>query len=573
MISVACSTEKKKEYNRVAQQEILQNDYSKKLQQSILYLQKMDTAQTIKQKKEYYKKSRFCFKSVEPYLSFFDKNNYKSLNAPNILKIEEEDATNIKINNPFGFQVIEELLFDDNHDEKELKRITNKTLNRLQLVANTNKILVKDYHLIWLLRNQIATTALTGLSGFDSPVLEQSIAETKEVYKTIEFIIQSYKNHFSDETLYNDWINELNSTFRSLQGGFKDFDRYSFIKKHSHKQLELLQKMAKDWNVTYPFALAFSNEMNSLFSPTTFNVNYFSTKNAVDSSFLKKAELGKQLFNDTRLSKNNSMSCASCHQKEKAFTDGLRVFENQKRNTPTLTYSAFQKAFFYDSRSGSLEGQIISVVNNKDEFHSNLNDLENFVSKDSVYTKQFKKIYGTISNTNIRNAIADYIRTLNKFNSKFDANINGKENSLTASEKKGFNIFMGKGKCATCHFPPVFNGTVPPNYNDTELEAIGVPNLAKTDLSEDLGRYNLFKTEERKHFFKTPTIRNIEKTAPYMHNGTYQTLEEVMDFYNKGGGVGLGFVLEHQTLPFDNLELSEQEISEVIAFMKTLTDR
>mgnify|MGYP000565803691 FL=1 len=131
---------------------------------------------------------------------------------------------------------------------------------------------------------------------------------------------------------------------------------------------------------------------------------------------------------------------------------------------------------------------------------------------------------------------------------------------------------MGKALCSTCHFAPVFNGTVPPNYLDTEMEAIGTPNLAQNGLSEDLGRYYSFKTEERKHFFKTPTIRNIAKTSPYMHNGVFKTLEEVVDFYNKGGGVGLGFDLPNQTLPFDNLELTDQEIKDIVSFMETLTD-
>ena len=97
------------------------------------------------------------------------------------------------------------------------------------------------------------------------------------------------------------------------------------------------------------------------------------------------------------------------------------------------------------------------------------------------------------------------------------------------------------------------------NFNDTELEFIGVPATTDTinpKLSEDLGRYNLFKTPERKHFFKTPTIRNVAKTAPYMHNGVYNSLNAVMDFYNAGGGTGLGMENDYQTLPFDNLNLT-----------------
>jgi cytochrome c peroxidase len=196
--------------------------------------------------------------------------------------------------------------------------------------------------------------------------------------------------------------------------------------------------------------------------------------------------------------------------------------------------------------------------------------------KNKAYKKKLTSLYKENKiGLNIRHAIASYIRTLNTFNSKFDKNIRGEENTLTEQEKRGFNLFAGKALCATCHFAPIFNGTVPPNFNDTELEFIGVPATTDTinaKISSDLGRYNLFKTAERKHFFKTPTIRNISKTAPYMHNGVYATLEEVLDFYNKGGGVGLGIDPKYQTLPFDNLNLSKEEITAIIDFMKTLTD-
>jgi cytochrome c peroxidase len=160
---------------------------------------------------------------------------------------------------------------------------------------------------------------------------------------------------------------------------------------------------------------------------------------------------------------------------------------------------------------------------------------------------------------------------LYSFNSKFDKNIRGDIDTFTESEKNGFNIFMGKALCATCHFIPLTNGTVPPFYSETEKEVIGVPatNANKT-LDDDLGFYWVFGEDLHKGMFKTPSIRNIEHTAPYMHNGVYSTLEEVMNFYNKGGGSGLGFNIEHQTLPFDKLNLTTKEQNDVIAFMKTL---
>ena len=234
-----------------------------------------------------------------------------------------------------------------------------------------------------------------------------------------------------------------------------------------------------------------------------------------------------------------------------------------------------QQRFFYDGRTGNLEGQIVDVVNNTNEFHSNLEDLVSVVKKDANYKKLFDSIYnGKVTDHNIRQSIAQYIRSLNTFNSKFDNNINNKQNDLSPFEINGFNLFMGKAKCATCHFAPVFNGTVPPDFTETEFELLGVPKdtLALTEIDSDLGRYDVFNTEERKYFFKTPTVRNVSKTSPYMHNGVYTTLKQVMTFYNNGGGVGLGLNLEYQTLPEDALNLTEKEIKEVIAFMKSLED-
>jgi cytochrome c peroxidase len=174
----------------------------------------------------------------------------------------------------------------------------------------------------------------------------------------------------------------------------------------------------------------------------------------------------------------------------------------------------------------------------------------------------------------VRNAIASYVRSLMPFTAKIDNYFQNKS-TLTESEINGFNLFTGKAKCATCHFIPLFNGTIPPWYNNTESEVIGVPKYTvwkNAVVESDVGRYNLNQIEELKFSFKTPTVRNIEKTAPYMHNGVYNTLDEVVKFYELGGGNGIGMKLKYQTLPFDDLQLTDKEKENIILFMKTLTD-
>ncbi|XRE42047.1 Methylamine utilization protein mauG [Tenacibaculum discolor] len=574
---ISCKQEKTASYIKVDNQALVvkvEEYYSSHLDRCIALLEEINVVDKVSEKLKKYKSARKEFKLIEPILAFADKENYKSLNAPNILKVEEEDATDIKIRKPFGFQVIEELLSEDEVDVAEVGGIIKKTVSRLKLIAANNTLYLKKHHILWLLRDQIARIALVGITGFDSPVLEQSLTEAKTNYETLFFIIKTYKSEFSNESLYTDWLNEIQTAQEVLEDGeFTTFNRFDFIKSHTHKQLELLAKTAKDWKVEFPLTMAFNNNITSLFSKETFNINFFNDYHQLEKAMSgEKIALGKKLFNDKSLSKDGVMSCATCHIKDKAFTDGLATFPKQKRNTPTLPYAAYQQTFFHDGRAGSLEGQIVGVVENKNEFHTNLENLTETVKSDSIYTKSFTDLYGKVTDFNIRNAMANYIRSLGDFSSKFDKNINNKENTLTTSEINGFNLFMGKAKCATCHFPPVFNGTVPPNFTETEVESIGVPNLEETGLDDDLGAYNIFKTEERKYFFKTSTVRNVSKTAPYMHNGVYETLEQVVDFYNKGGGQGLGYRLPNQTLPSDKLNLSEKEIKDLIAFMEALTD-
>ena len=340
--------------------------------------------------------------------------------------------------------------------------------------------------------------------------------------------------------------------------------------------LTLWKKTVSNWQTNFPFSQAINYEAENLFSNTTFSIAYF-----LDRLDYKKNEneiaLGKMLFEDKSLSNGNTMSCATCHQQELYFTDGFAKSPNTTRNSPTLLYAALQKGFFHDKRTGSLEGQIIDVVENPNEFHSTLNHLEEKVKMNKNYVSTFKDVYkNEISNDLIRKAISSYIASLSNFNSKFDSSMLSNELLLSEDEQQGFNLFMGKGKCATCHFAPIFNGTVPVAYKESEIELIGVPETNDTinaKINSDLGRYNLFKTEQRKFFFKTPTVRNVEKTGPYMHNGVFKTLEEVIDFYNKGGGHGLGIELEYQTLPTDHLNLTDKEKEQLVLFLKTLTDK
>ncbi|WP_298420381.1 cytochrome c peroxidase [uncultured Kordia sp.] len=530
----------------------------------------------------HFKQSRLAFKRLEPILSFYNSANYYGLNKANLPKVDEGDNAE-KVVEASGFQALEEAIAETDIDIEAIHAYANDIYNKLKLEQKHNSILKHtDYKFLWLTRQALVRVMSLGISGFDSPVLLQSIPENKEVFTSLATYFKFYEDYFNDKELYKSWMNAFKKAEESFTNAesFDAFNRYDFIKNNLHPMVALWNQTATDWNVKFPLDRKLNYGIESFFDAETFNPNTFKPRYSPNVS-PEIAQLGKDLFFDASLSASGKMNCASCHQPEKAFTDGLRFSKDNtgnsvQRNSPTLLYASLQQSQFYDARVENLENQILDVINNKKEFHANTAIIIEKLEKSTIYKKRFENLYKQgIEHKSVRNAIATYIRTLTPFNSKFDRNISGKEDTFTEEETLGFNLFMGKGKCATCHFAPVFNGTVPPYFTESELEVLGVPNSKAWEnatVDEDVGRYAIAQAELKRFAFKTPTVRNASKTAPYMHNGVYDTLEEVLKFYNLGGGAGIGIDLENQTLPPDPLNLTDEEISALISFINTLED-
>ncbi|RYZ18101.1 MAG: c-type cytochrome, partial [Sphingobacteriales bacterium] len=325
-------------------------------------------------------------------------------------------------------------------------------------------------------------------------------------------------------------------------------------------------------------------DATDLFAADAINLSAF-PKSAFNGDQQALADLGKQLFSDKRLSGNQQVNCASCHRPEYYFSEPQEkssAFDGHsfvKRNAPTLLYSAYQYEQFWDGRAKSLEQQIQMVIDNPAEMNGH-EAAAGLLQKASAYTTRFDTLFarqpGTLNvSSKIAMAIAAYIRQLNPMNARFDQYLRGNEQLLNASEKNGFNLFMGKAQCGTCHFAPLFNGLVPPLYNLSELEVIGTLKTDKLDrpmLDDDKGRIEIFPIEYYDRSFKTPTVRNVSATAPYMHNGAFHTLDAVVEFYNKGGAAGLGLSLPNQTLAAVPLQLSKQEVKDVVNFLHALKD-
>ena len=327
------------------------------------------------------------------------------------------------------------------------------------------------------------------------------------------------------------------------------------------------------------------NDTETIFDADAFNPAFFAPAYVKETS-KERVELGKLLFFDPILSGNNERTCASCHKPEQGFADGLPKSiafgfgATTKRNAPTLINAALQPSSSYDFKTLFLEDRVTAVMHNELELQSTLPEAVAKLKNSPEYLELFEEAFGeNLSDEelaqSVKISISEYIRSLNGMNSNFDKYIRGESDELDEAAKRGFNLFMGKALCGTCHFLPLYNGVVPPLYQDHESEIIGVPEKPDTTnatVDPDTGKYILYQYELHRFSFKTPSVRNVALTAPYMHNGVYETLEEVVDFYNRGGGAGIGINLEFQTLPPDHLDLNDTEIQDLVVFMESLTD-
>lgn len=576
-LAVFVSCQKKNKHQEV--NELYQSDITLLIEKvaKLKYSVQSDSTETQIQRQ--FLEAHQGYKKVEMISEYYLPEVSKSINGPAIPEFEENDKVTVP---PEGFQVIEELVFpkyDKKSKEALLQELGVLSANLIRLEKVSNSTELTDAHVFDAMRLEVYRIITLGITGFDSPVKLNSIPEAAVSLETIE---KYYRFYIENKSLSNAKqviaVLEKGKKYLKTNTNFNAFDRAYFIK-------EILNPLSKGlYKTQAELGIPLMKEQRglkvtaqTLFDKDAFDPEAFSGFPDYQTT-PEKIALGKKLFNDPVLSGNNTRSCASCHHAEKAFTDGLERAVSLdgksmvQRNTPTLTNIAFQRVFFADSRVSYLEDQAIAVIKNENEMHGSLEKSALEIQKNKEYVTAFTKAFtkGEINEFAIKNALGSYIRSLSHYDSKFDAYMQNKT-TFTADEKAGFNLFAGKAKCATCHFIPLTNGTVPPNFNKSESEILGVPNKNKK-LDGDLGKFVITQAAIHKHSFKTPTIRNIELTAPYMHNGVYKTLEEVIDFYNEGGGLGLGFDVPNQTLPEDKLNLSDTEKKQLIAFMRTLTD-
>lgn len=532
-------------------------------------------------------RSRSLFKKFEWAAIYFTADLTERLNGPPVQEIENADLLDSSLAravDPMGLQVIEQFIYPD-YDTAGKKEVISEVGH---LITNTEYLInyfadhqLSDWRILDAAKLEVFRIIALGITGFDNSLSLNSMEESSASLNSLRDVLSFYENKKRKVVLLQDLDSAIDYLHHNPD--FDSFDRAAFITRFANKISAGIAQLEQDLpgeKIKYNRMLR--QEARTLFDSDAFNVDAFSPGPEFHISDAKVA-LGGKLFYDASLSGNGTRSCASCHNPDLAYTDGLAkhtdIHDPAKllvRNVPTLLDAALQSNYFYDMRALTLEDQVRDVIGNRQEMDGSMDAVIKYVAADRSYKLLFAKAFpgkteNAISADEVTNALASYIRSLVKLNSRFDEYMRGNEGALSKQELKGFNLFMGKAKCATCHFVPLFNGVTPPKYVSSETEVLGVPvSLVDSTLDPDPGYYDVIGVDSYKHAFKVPSVRNINKTAPYMHNGAYKTLDQVIKFYNNGGAAGLGINLSNQTLPKTPLRLAEKEKEDIIAFIKSL---
>lgn len=445
-----------------------------------------------------------------------------------------------------------------------------------------------EAQLLDALRTELANISVWSLAGLDSDESGDAIAESVQALNGMQ-TLAGLVARTSGKVLWTELADSVAHASRQLSknSDFATANRLHFVAIETAaigRSLNRLRRATSGIDST--LRLVWKSAAATVFERDAFDASAYAPAFALRPS-PEVIALGHRLFHEPLLSGNRSRACATCHVPALAFADGLarhaalgRSAGMLARNTPTLLNVALQPSFFADARVRTLEEQIAAVLASPHEMASSAGLAAERLRNDSSYRAQFERVIGSgaesLTETTVRSVLATYVRSLVHLNSRFDRAVQGDTASLTAEERRGFTVFMGKARCGTCHFAPLFGGVIPPRYAESEFEIIGVPSRVDTigaTIDSDAGRAGIDSIEVHRYAFSVPTLRNIARTAPYMHNGVYATLEQVVDFYDRGGGRAVGVTIPYQTLPAKPLRLSADDKSALVAFMRALTDR
>ncbi len=276
----------------------------------------------------------------------------------------------------------------------------------------------------------------------------------------------------------------------------------------------------------------------------------------------EKVALGRRLFFDPILSRDYTLSCGSCHDPRRVFTDGLAVavgIESRQgtRNSPALLNRAWGKAQFWDGRAASLEEQALQPIENPDEFNMTLDEVLARLQNHHQYAEWFRAVFAReVNSKDLGRAIASYVRTILSGDAPIDRYLNGDRQALSEQARAGLRLFRGRANCTACHLGPTFT--------DGQFHNTGV--AFRDGKLTDEGRFTVTGKEKDRGAFKTPTLRHVAQTAPYMHDGSLATLEDVIEFYDRGGNAN-----PYQDPTLRALNLTAEEKAALGAFLRSLS--
>lgn len=541
--------------------------------------------------------ARLKLKNVDFWIRYFEPVGYMKINGA--LPVEWENEVHEKFEPPYrregaGLMLAEQYLDEENPVRDTLYSLIKQASDAVKIfTADSVTSRLSTYHHFFLCnRMYLLNLAAIYTTGFECPDAGNIIPELRSMTKGVKKIYQQYNADFPSAQLnsrYLDCYDKMIAFLESQPLDYSLFDHFTFIKEYVNPLFAENQQLINAYSVVSrsynDFTL--SNEANSIFSKKLFepeNSKGIYSLIEDEKTLSEIRSIGKLLFYDPILSGNNKRSCASCHKPTEYFTDTSGAtalqFDGKQylpRNTVSLINSVFNHLVMVDGKHISLQAQARDVITNPIEMGGTEKETVEKVMSVPEYKKAFKSFLKftpeekKVSINHIISAITFYYKDFSNCYSPFDEAMNDNK-PLDTDVKDGFNLFMSKAQCATCHFVPHFSGIKPP-YISSEFEVLGVPaDTLFVKMSQDKGRYNVNPAPETMNAFRTGTVRNAEHTKPYMHNGVFTTLEQVIDFYNNGGGAGKKLNVPNQTLPVENLNLTKEEVRKLLAFIHSLNE-
>lgn len=541
--------------------------------------------------------ARLEMKAADIWLRYLEPLAQKKINGP--LPVEWETEVFEKFEAPYkregaGLTLATLHLEEDNSTNDSLASLIRIAIAATDVYTHDSITQnLESYHHFFLCnRLYLLNLAAIYTTGFECPDADAVIPELRSMLTATKLTYQSFNESFPATPVTQEYLTLYDAAikFCNAQPDNNElFDHFSFLKDYANPLFALNQKMIKDYKVVSKSLVDYSlnKQATSIFSKSLYygqNTKGIFVRVTDEKDLEEIGRIGKLLFYDPILSGNNQRSCASCHNPQQYFTDtGFRTHfaydhvSYLKRNTPSLINSQYNHLIMQDGKHYTLQHQTKDVVTNSSEMGGEEQSVLKKVLSCKEYRTAFTQLLkytpheSAVTFEHIASAITYYYSRFSTSNALFDLAMNNRQ-TVNDDVRKGFNLFMGKAQCGTCHFVPQFNGVKPP-YIGSEFEVLGVP--AQKDfkqLSEDKGRYDINPAYETHHAFRTGTLRNSLYTMPYMHNGVFTTLEEVIDFYNNGGGAGAGLLVENQTLSSDSLKLTTIEKKQLIRFIHSLDE-